>query len=228
MSLKRVMIAAAAVVAVCAAAADAGPLNRVFGAQNNINTALSGTTAAARPELAGTVLVDDIQGFSFGALNIDGTVQSRVVQETGSGTLDFYWRVVVDPASTGGGVSAFRLGWFGYDFLTDADYRTDGVGNAGPFEAALFNPAYYPEGFVNFAFNGQVQNSLFFFLHTNATSYARTAQFDLVGGSSGNNITGQYSTFAPDTTPVPEPASMLLLGSGLVGLATRARRKPRA
>ena len=77
------------------------------------DTGLSGTTAALRPELGGTVLEDSIQDFSFEG--VTGTVQNRVVR-TGAGTLDFSWRINVDPRSTGTGVAAFRLIDFGYEF----------------------------------------------------------------------------------------------------------------
>ena len=51
---------------------------------------LSGTTAAKRPELAGTVLKDVVRPFSINLLGggkITGTVQDRVVREKKTGTL---------------------------------------------------------------------------------------------------------------------------------------------
>lgn len=187
------------------------------------DTALLGTSSAARPELAGTVLEDDLTAFSFSG--ISGTVQNRVVRETSSGTLDFYWKVDVDPASTAGGVSAFRLDQFGYDNIKDADWRSDGLGSVAASTGRLFNVSTHPTGDVNFLFGDGIRagsSSYFFFLHTDAVNYARTARFDLV--STSDSISGLNSTFAP---AVPEPSTYGLVASGLVvaGLWSRRRQK---
>src|SRR5271169_1182959 len=104
-----VLVAALIVLAIPASAV---PLDNAFGGASSVDTTLPGTTVGARPELAGPIIADTFQPFSFtdSGQTISGSVQSRVVQETGTGTLDFYWRVIVD--STGSldvGITAFRL-----------------------------------------------------------------------------------------------------------------------
>lgn len=208
-----------------ATAAPAVPLANGFTSQPFLDTALPGTTNAARPELAGLVLADVDTPFSVGG--VTGYVQNRVVRETASGTLDFYWRVVVDPTATGTGVSALRLEDFGDASLTDADWRIDGVGTVHADTARLFNPTGHPTGDLNFLFDGSVdagESSSFLLLHTNATAFAQTAGYDLLVGSS-QTLSGGFGTFAP---AVPEPASAALLALGLLGLAGLRARRTRA
>ena len=217
---------AVATAALFASSANATPLDTSFGGNPFVDTTLPGTTAAARPELAGTVLVDVLTPFSFASLS--GEVQNRVVRETGSGTLDFYWRVMPDPGSTVDGITAFRLGNFGYADLTDADWRIDGLGAVAPTTARLFNPATHPDGDINFLFDPAVASgsdgSMFFFLHTNATNFAYTGSYDLLGGSP-EALSGLFGTFAP-AVPEPSPASVLALGLLTLGWlrARHARR----
>jgi hypothetical protein len=187
------------------------------------DTALSGTTNAARPELAGTVMEDVLTPFSFSG--VTGTVQNRVVKESGTGTLDFYWKVNVDASATGTGVGALRLIDFGAANLTDGDYRIDGLGTVAPTTARVFNGTSYPTGAINFLFDSAVTagtESRFFFLHTDATSYAKTAQYDMLTGGS-QQLSGTFSTFAP---AVPEPSSfaLTLVGMLTVGALVRGRK----
>ena len=221
MQPNRLLAAAAFALAAVAPLAHAAPLNNSFGSAHFADTALSGTTAAARPELAGVVLEDVDKAFSVGG--ISGVVQNRVVREDATGTLDFYWRIMLDPTTTGNGVQALRLIDFGVDNLTDADYRIDGLGVVDPTIARLFNPSFYPSGALNFIFGDPVGNgdgSQFFFLHTGAHQYAETAAYDLLDAS--GTLSGIYSTFAP---AVPEPSSTALFALGaltLFGLRRRA------
>ena len=115
---------AAATFALCVNSAEAVLLNP------GDNLALPGTTVAAEPQLAGTVLVDDLIPFSFsagsGLGNITGEVQQRIVRSSVDGTVDFYWRVVND-ANSAASISSFRVGHF-VSPEYNANWRIDGVG----------------------------------------------------------------------------------------------------
>lgn len=191
--------------------------------------AINGTTSAARPELAGTVLEDQISNYSFtgnAGQILEGTIQNRVVRSI-DGTLDFYWRI--NPTGGNDDITAFRV--IGFDgFALDADWRIDGLGSASPDVARYFGPG---SGAVNFLFDtdpvgvdasGAMDDSVFFFLDTDALYYDQSGQFDLLCADSGC-ISSIYSTFAPSAVPIP--AAAWLFGSGLIGLAGIARRKDR-
>lgn len=181
---------------------------------------ITGTTVAARPELAGVVLEDMISTFSISGAGetFTGEIQNRVVRSV-DGTLDFYWRIM--PLSGVGDISAFRVeGFSGYTL--DADWRIDGLGTVAPNVARYFGDA---DGSVNFLFADEVgigQSSNFFFLDTQATYYSLTGQFDLLCADTGC-ISSLYPTFAPSAVPLP--AAVWLFGSGLVGLIGVARRR---
>lgn len=189
---------------------------------------LPGTTVAAQPDLAGTILEDVVTAWDsaidpmYGFPGATGTLQSRVVRETSTGTLDFYWRLVVSPASYPSYIPT-QLTLTGLDlanFLTgasfDANYRLDGLGTSAPADAFSANPGSFTFEMSHTTF-GPPSSSYFLLLHSNATDYAANA-FATFGVTT-------VSTFAP-VAAIPEPSTYLLmaLGLGVTGWVARRRR----
>jgi hypothetical protein len=202
----------------CPAAADAVPLPDPTPPDTSVIVPLGGTTVAARPELAGTVLEEETFDYGYtddGLTAYYGKVRHRVIRSDIDGTLDFYWRVIPERNPLGTHVAdgyirilrVFELG--GID--KDADWRSDGEGNKAPINARHFD-----NGTVNFRFEDSVlmptdNSSYWFFLDTQATSYSDTGLFGLIGFG-GSNPSGDSSDFFPAFVPViPEPTSAALL-----------------
>lgn len=192
---------------------------------------LPGTTVAAEPQLAGTVVIDELIPFSFsagvGAGNITGTTQQRIVKSSVDGTLDFYWRVTND-ANSSAAIGSFRIG----NFVSpeyNANWRIDGLGTVAPDSAHRFTGAQ--DSFVNFLFTGATggglqagQDSNFFFFDTTATNYAKTAFFDLTGTGVGG-ISGPFAAYSPAPVPEPETYAMMLAGLGMLGFVAKRRKQ---
>lgn len=188
---------------------------------------LSGTTEAARPELAGVVLQDVLRPFqvvdpSSGVTLLSGIVQDKVVRETGTGTLDFYYWVMNDPTSTASIVQVERLSYFvgGTVFTTDADWRIDSL---PPSNYATPSTASRTAGgtFVTFDFStGSIApgvTSKAFFLKTNATDY-NEGGYGYVYADFGQPSLGAVSFRSFQPSAVPEPGTLALFAPGLAGL----------
>jgi hypothetical protein len=171
--MKRYLTITAIVVGVClicGAAAGQLPTGR---------SAASGTSAASQRGLEGVVLIDVLVPYRLAAGEqvVNGVVQNRVVRSKALGTLDFYWKIVPDPASTGS-ISVFKVAGF-REFVRDGNWRIDSRGDVAPTVIRNFG-----HGFLNFAFSGSgigpTKASPFFFVHTEATQFANVGTYELI------------------------------------------------
>ncbi|MBA2524985.1 MAG: PEP-CTERM sorting domain-containing protein [Pyrinomonadaceae bacterium] len=155
-----------------------------------------------------------------------GTARSAVYLNSG-GTLDFYYQF-----TNNGPDDIGRLSFFNFDgFTTDVFNVTNGMAIGAGFLTGTVdstnadrgaNPALNSVGF-NYSAGSFTTGttSLSLLVRTNATNFM-AGTFSVIDGS-----TSTTASFAPGAA-IPEPTTMLLLGTGLAGVAGAVRRKLRA
>jgi hypothetical protein len=210
-------IAAAVLTSLTIASGNAQAVNLTAG--GSVGT--GGTTAAARPELAGLVLEDVLRNV---VLDSGATVQvqDRVVRSDVTGTLDFYYRIINNNqfgVRLGDLVSHSSFA----NFSTDVDYRIDGVGNPNPLSAARSIDGStvtfdFDDDDNSFLSLNAGESTRFFFVKTQATLYNALGQGSLRGT---NGSTLAFTSFQP--TSIPTPA--LLPGIIGMGFGILRRRK---
>jgi hypothetical protein len=150
---------------------------------------LPGTTAAAEPDLAGTVVSDKLIPFAIASATapVSGTLQVRIVRN-GAGTLAFYWKVN-NAGSSKGQVDTVSFTGFPKQPY-DSNWRKDGLGTVAPssVEGAL-SIVDFKTWIYGFRFKAGVkpgESSRFFFLRGGATASApAVARITGAGGASG-------------------------------------------
>ena len=159
--------------------------------------AVFGTTVAARPELAGVVLKDELIPFEIrnatGQIIFAGKVQNRVARSSRTGTLSFYFFIRETTPGLPGRITEVRRDGFG-GWKIDANYRTDGLGTIGPDSVN-----YTPNGAtVGFSFGKKPitagAESRFCFIFTDATKFDAKAGSMVITADDGSTVTIKVAT----------------------------------
>lgn len=201
---------------------------------------LPGTTAAARPELAGTIVFDDVdtQLNVLNQLTFAGySYQNRVVRSDVTNTAiisprlrDSFNVSFNDLFLDGFSVTGYA-GW-----ATDVDYRTDTLGDRGPTfveRSADGDVLTFTFGFPLISgnlFAEPHEESFFIDILTDAPSFALTGTATLDHRNlswPGGGFTTQYTGIAVPSAAgaIPAVAPLSLLVAGLGGLLMAACRR---
>lgn len=180
---------------------------------------------------AGTLLASSSQAFTTATYS---ATLGAAVFRTGAGTLDFYYQLANTSSVTQTGQIARTTDFSFAGFSTDVGFRLDG-GSVSGDQANFVNGTKAPitvdrnggvGDVIGFSFNPpdsakvlRGETSRVLVIKTNATNFTTGTTSVIDGG------TRDLATFAPTGTVIPEPMSVLLMGSGLLAVGVLRRLK---